>query len=83
MHTTNTRRWLATGAIALLATVASATTLRAQTPTPENTVITNTATASWTDANGNTYTPVTAQASVTVGYLAAPDVTSPAGGGAS
>ena len=78
MHTTNTRRWLATGAIALLATVASATTLRAQTPTPENTVITNTATASWTDANGNTYTPVTAQASVTVGYLAAPDVTSPA-----
>ena len=83
MHTMNTRgatsrRWLATGAIALLATVASATTLRAQTPTPEGTTITNTATASWTDANGNTYTPVTAQASVTVGYLAAPDVTSPA-----
>ena len=77
MHTTNTRRWLATGAIAFLATLATATTLHAQTPTAEGTVITNTATASWTDANGNTYTPVTASASVTVGFLAAPDVTSP------
>jgi uncharacterized repeat protein (TIGR01451 family) len=51
---------------------------RAQTPTPEGTVITNTATASWTDANSNTYTAVTASASVTVGFLAGPDVTSPA-----
>ena len=73
----NTRRWLTTGAVALLATFATATTLHAQTPTPEGTVITNVATASWTDANNNGYTPVTASASVTVGFLAAPDVTSP------
>ncbi|MBB4638311.1 DUF11 domain-containing protein [Longimicrobium terrae] len=46
--------------------------------TPEGTVITNTATASWTDANNNTYANVTASASVTVGYLANPDVASPA-----
>lgn len=45
-------------------------------PTPEGTVITNTATATWTDANGNTYTPVTASASVTVGYKAGPDISS-------
>jgi uncharacterized repeat protein (TIGR01451 family) len=78
MHTTSTRRWLATGAIAFLATLASATNLLAQTPTLEGTTITNTATASWTDANGNTYTPVSASASVIVGFLAAPDVSSPA-----
>jgi hypothetical protein len=41
-------------------------------PTPEGTVITNTATASWTDANGNTYTPVMASVSVTVGFLPGP-----------
>lgn len=52
---------------------------RAQTgPTPENTVITNQATASYTDANGNTYTDVTASVNVTVGFLAGPDVSSPA-----
>ena len=78
MHTTSMRRWLATGAVALLATIATATNANAQTPTPEGTVITNTASASWTDANGNTYTPVTASASVTVGFLAAPDVSSAA-----
>lgn len=50
----------------------------AQTPTPEGTVITNTATASWSDANGNTYTPVTASVSVTVGFLAGVDASSPA-----
>jgi large repetitive protein len=76
MHTTSTRRWLATGAIAFLATLASATNLLAQTPTLEGTTITNTATASWTDANGNAYTPVQASASVIVGFLAAPDVAS-------
>ena len=37
----------------------------AQGPTPEGTVITNTATASFTDANGNTYTDVTASATDT------------------
>lgn len=46
-------------------------------PTPEGTTITNTATATWTDANGNTYTPVTATASVVVGFLAGPDISSP------
>jgi uncharacterized repeat protein (TIGR01451 family) len=46
-------------------------------PTPEGTVITNTATATWSDANGNTYTPATASATVTVGFLAGPDVSSP------
>ncbi len=50
----------------------------AQSPTPEGTVITNTATASWTDANSNTYTPVTASVNVTVGFTAGVDVTSPA-----
>jgi uncharacterized repeat protein (TIGR01451 family) len=47
------------------------------TPTPEGTTITNTATATWSDANSNTYASVSASASVTVGFLAAPDVTSP------
>jgi len=48
------------------------------TPTPEGTVITNTATASWTDANNNSYTSVTASATVTVGFLAGVDAASPA-----
>lgn len=50
----------------------------AQDPTPEGTVITNQASASWTDANGNTYTPATASVDVTVGFLASPDITGPA-----
>lgn len=62
----------------LLLAPLAATPALAQSPTPEGTVITNTATASWTDANNNTYTPVTASASVTVGFLAGPDVASPA-----
>ncbi len=41
--------------------------------TPEGTVITNTATVSWTDANSNSYTPVSAQVSVTVGFSAGID----------
>ena len=49
------------------------TLARAQTATPEGTVITNTATASFTDANSNTYTNVTASAAVTVGFLAGPN----------
>ncbi|HEY0036736.1 MAG TPA: hypothetical protein VGB66_08620 [Longimicrobium sp.] len=60
----------------LLAPFAAAAPAQAQ--TDEGTVITNTATATYTDANGNTYTPVTASVNVTVGYKAAPDVTSPA-----
>jgi uncharacterized repeat protein (TIGR01451 family) len=70
-------RWLTVGAIAILATLASAQSAGAQ-ATPEGTVITNTATASYTDANGNTYTNATASVSVTVGFLASIDVTSAA-----
>jgi uncharacterized repeat protein (TIGR01451 family) len=62
----------------LLAPLALPGRASAQTPTPEGTTITNTATASWSDANSNTYASVTASASVTVGFLAGPDVTSPA-----
>jgi uncharacterized repeat protein (TIGR01451 family) len=47
--------------------------LHAQGLTPETTVITNTATATFTDANSNAYGNVTAQASVTVGFLAVPN----------
>jgi hypothetical protein len=72
---THTLRRLALAGMMLAGFAGAAT---AQTPTAEGTVITNTATATWTDANGNTYTPVTASASVTVGFLAGPDVTSPA-----
>ena len=70
-------RWLAVGAIALLTTLASARSAGAQ-ATPEGTVITNTATASYTDANGNTYSNATASVSVTVGFLAGIDAVSPA-----
>jgi len=38
--------------------------------TSEGTVITNTATVHWTDANGNTYTPASDAVSVTVGFQA-------------
>lgn len=46
--------------------------------TAEGTVITNTATATYTDANGNTYSAASGQVSVTVGFLGSLDVTSPA-----
>lgn len=49
--------------------------LSAQSPTPEGTVITNTSTVTYTDANGNSYTPVTASVSVTVGFVAGVDLT--------
>jgi uncharacterized repeat protein (TIGR01451 family) len=49
--------------------------LHAQSPTPEGTVITNTATVNYTDANGNTYTPVSASVSVTVGFTGGVDLT--------
>lgn len=51
--------------VALLA-FAGVGTARAQ--TPEGTVITNVATVTYTDANANTYAPVTASVSVTVGF---------------
>ncbi len=62
----------------LLLAPLAATPALAQTPTAEGTVITNTATATWSDANGNTYTPATASVSVTVGFTAGLDVVSPA-----
>ena len=49
------------GAVALTAMLMfGAPRLHAQSPTPEGTVITNTATVSFTDANGNTYSAVNA-----------------------
>ncbi len=47
--------------------------------TAEGTTIENTATVNWTDANGNTYTPVSDAVSVTVGFQAGLSVT-PDGG---
>ena len=61
-------------ALASALTLGATTRLRAQSPTPENTVITNTATVSFTDANGNTYSNVTASVNVTVGFVAGIDV---------
>jgi uncharacterized repeat protein (TIGR01451 family) len=46
-------------------------------PTRAGTTITNDVTASFTDANGNTYTNVTASVTVTVGFQAGVDVTGP------
>jgi len=71
-----TLRWVALAGLTL-APLAFATPAHAQDPTPEGTVITNTATASFTDANGNSYNDVDASVSVTVGFVAGPDVTSP------
>jgi uncharacterized repeat protein (TIGR01451 family) len=63
------------GALALAAMLSfAAPQLLAQSPTPEGTVITNTATVSFTDANGNTYSAVNASVSVTVGFVAGVDV---------
>jgi trimeric autotransporter adhesin len=69
-------RALAVGAIMLLTSLVTAQSAAAQ-ATPEGTVITNQATASWTDANSNTYTAVNASVSVTVGFTAGISVTSP------
>jgi hypothetical protein len=60
--------------LASLLTLAAVPALLAQSPTPEGTVITNTATVSFTDANGNTYSSVNASVSVTVGFVAGIDV---------
>ena len=63
------------GALALMAMLTlGAPQLLAQSPTPEGTVITNTATVSFTDANGNTYSAVNASVSVTVGFVAGVNV---------
>jgi uncharacterized repeat protein (TIGR01451 family) len=60
--------------LALAVMFAAAVTRPAQAQTPEGTTITNTASVSFTDANGNTYSAVTASVSVTVGFLAGVDV---------
>src|SRR4030081_1063165 len=70
-------RWLAVGAIMLFTSLVTAQSASAQ-ATPEGTVITNQATASWTDANNNTYTSVNASVSVTVGFTAGITTTSAA-----
>ena len=49
--------------------------------TPEGTVITNTATVSFTDANTNTYSTVQASVNVTVGFEAGIDVVAGAASG--
>ncbi len=61
------------GGLALLAT------RPATAQTAENTIITNTATVSWTDANAFGYTPVSGSVSVTVGFQGGLSVT-PDGG---
>jgi uncharacterized repeat protein (TIGR01451 family) len=61
-------------ALASALTLGAAGQLRAQSPTPEGTVITNTATVSFTDANGNAYGTVSASVNVTVGFVAGIDV---------
>jgi uncharacterized repeat protein (TIGR01451 family) len=67
-------RWIArTGLVLGLVLLAAAQVAPAQ--TPEGTVITNTATVSFTDANSNTYAPVSASVSVTVGFTAGIGVT--------
>jgi uncharacterized repeat protein (TIGR01451 family) len=75
MISTLRRRVLLAG---LLAAPFIAAPVFAQAPTPEGTVISNTATATWTDANNNSYTPVTATTTVTVGFSAGVDVSSAA-----
>ena len=56
--------------LALLTAIAAAAVSNAQAQTAEGTVITNTATVTFTDANANTYSPVVASANVTVGFVA-------------
>jgi uncharacterized repeat protein (TIGR01451 family) len=70
-------RWLTVGTIMLFTSLATAQSASAQ-ATAEGTVITNQATASWTDANSNTYTAVNASVSVTVGFTAGITTTSAA-----
>ena len=68
-------RWLPGLALAVATLGAMAQPLAGQSPTPEGTVITNTATVSFTDANTNSYASVQASVNVTVGFQAGIDVT--------
>lgn len=54
--------------LAGVAALALAAPMQAQSPTPAGTVITNTATASYQDFNGNSYTATSNQTSITVAY---------------
>src|SRR6266581_2020692 len=66
-------KWTHSLALAALALVALARWAPAQ--TPEGTVITNTATATYTDVNNNAYSAVSGSVSVTVGFKAGVTVT--------
>jgi uncharacterized repeat protein (TIGR01451 family) len=61
--------------LALVAVTLVVVAARVQAQTPEGTVITNIATATYTDANGNAYAPVSGSVSVTVGFQAGVTVT--------
>ena len=76
MSTPRTMQRLALAAV--LAIPFAAAAARAQSPTLEGTVITNTVTATFTDANNNSYDPVSASVSMTVGFKAGLDVSSAA-----
>lgn len=67
-------------ATALVLTASAASSAWAQangTPTRAGTEIKNTATASFTDANGNTYNDVTAEVTLVVAFVAGPTVDGP------
>ena len=72
------KNWMAR-AVALAGLTVAIAVAPAAAQTPEGTVITNTATVNWTDANANTYTPVNASVNVTVGFQAGLSLT-PDGG---
>jgi len=63
-----THAWRIARVLVLAAFAAFAAVQVAHAQTPEGTVITNTATASFTDANTNTYSNVSASVSITVGF---------------
>jgi uncharacterized repeat protein (TIGR01451 family) len=67
--------------LSLALTLAAFASRGALAQTAEGTVITNTASVSYTDANTNTYSSVTASVSVTVGFLAGVDITGSASAG--
>src|SRR5207245_7022041 len=66
-------KWTESLVLAAVAVVAAVGGALAQ--TPEGTVITNTATATYIDANSNAYTAVSGSVSVTVGFKAGVSVT--------
>ena len=71
MHTHTS--WMAR-ALALAGLTVAIAVAPAAAQTPEGTDITNIATVNWTDANANSYTPVSATVIVTVGFQAGVDV---------